>query len=103
MTKWTFAAILAVSLTVIGIALAQDSGKEPKHAKAKDAKYTEVIPGVSKAPLWGDDKTGPYGSFTKFAPGHKNPLHTHSSDIRIVVLEGAYIFGTDAGEKRVEG
>jgi hypothetical protein len=28
-----------------------------------------VVPGVSKAVLWGDDDKGPYGAFTKFTPG----------------------------------
>ena len=96
---------LASAVLVIAAAvLAQQAGesKDVKHVKAKDAKFTEVVPGVSKCLLWGDDQTGPYGAFTRFEPGHKNALHTHSSEIRVVVLEGAYIMGTDAGEKRVE-
>jgi hypothetical protein len=65
-----------------------------------NAAYHEARPGVSKASVWGDDTKGPYGSFTKFAPGVKNPLHTHTNDIRIVVLKGAYIYEPEHGEKR---
>jgi quercetin dioxygenase-like cupin family protein len=82
-------------------------GQEKKAADAKvvfvnpeEAKFTQVVPGVTKAPVWGDDQ-GPYGAFTKFAPGQDNGMHTHTNDIWIVVIKGAYLFKDDAGEKRV--
>jgi len=64
-----------------------------------NAAYREARPGISKALVWGDDTKGPYGSFTKFATGVKNPLHSHTNDIRIVVLKGAYIYEPEHGEK----
>lgn len=66
-----------------------------------EAKFEEVVPGVSKAALWGDHDEGPYGAFTRFEPGTDNGMHTHTNDVRIVVLEGAYVYKDDAGEKRV--
>src|SRR5579862_7474811 len=71
-------------------------------ASPDNATFTEVIPGVSKAPLWGNDHKGPYGAFTKFAPGFDAGMHTHSNDLWIVVLKGAYVYKDEAGEKRVE-
>jgi quercetin dioxygenase-like cupin family protein len=59
---------------------------------AEKLEYKPVAPGVSRAVLWGDPDKGPYGAFTRFEPGTRVDLHTHSSDIRIVVLKGAYIF-----------
>ena len=59
------------------------------------------MPGIAKSPLWGDDSKGAYGSFTKFAPGVDAGMHTHSSDLWIVVLKGAYLYKDAAGEKRV--
>jgi quercetin dioxygenase-like cupin family protein len=68
---------------------------------AEDAKFKDVVPGVAKAVLWGNHDKGPYGAFTKFAPGVDAGMHTHTNDLRIVVLKGAYLYKDDAGEKRV--
>ncbi len=75
--------------------------KELVFVSAGNAKFREVIPGASRAVLWGNDETGPYGAFTKFVPGFDAGLHTHTNDSRIVVLKGAYLYRDDAGEKRV--
>jgi mannose-6-phosphate isomerase-like protein (cupin superfamily) len=68
---------------------------------ADTAKYTETVPGVSKASLWGDDTKGPYGNFTKFAPGFNAKMHTHTNDVWITVHKGAYLYKDDDGEKTV--
>ena len=65
---------------------------------ARDA-FKEVTPGVSKAVLWGNPDRGPYGTFTRFGPGVTNGLHTHMNDIRIVVLNGAYVFKPEKGDE----
>ena len=49
-------------------------------------------PGVMAVDLWGDQTKGAYGGFTKFPAGFKAPLHYHSSDIKIVVIQGAYTY-----------
>jgi hypothetical protein len=101
-SKLAFPFVVLGLFSGLAVGLAQSKGgKEPQHVTPDDAKFKEVLPGVSKAVLWGDDAKGPYGAFTRFKPGHKNSLHSHSSDIRLVVLKGAYLFGTDKGEKRV--
>ena len=63
--------------------------------------FKEVIPGVSRAVLWGDPDKGAYGAITKFAAGTKAPLHTHAHDIKIVVLSGAYIYETESGVQKI--
>ena len=75
--------------------------KELLFVSADNAKFKEVIPGVSRAVLWGNDERGPYGAFTKFVPGFDAGLHTHTNDSRIVVLKGAYLYKDGAGERRV--
>jgi quercetin dioxygenase-like cupin family protein len=57
--------------------------------------------GVSMAVLWGDPDKGPHGTFTKFEPGYDAGLHTHTSDVWLVVIKGAYLYKDEAGEKRV--
>ena len=71
------------------------------HIAADSATFKEVIPGVWKAALWGDAEKGPYGAFTRQKPGQRSGLHTHSSDIQIVVLEGAYYHKVGGEELRV--
>ena len=57
--------------------------------------------GVSMAALWGDPDKGAHGTFTKFEPGFDAGMHTHTNDVWIVVLKGAYLYKDEAGEKRV--
>jgi len=87
------AAMMACSL---GVAVAQ----EPVFVESAKADFKEVVPGVKKKVLWGNHDTGPYGAFTKFDPGVTNPLHSHSSEIRIVVLQGAYLYKPQKGKER---
>jgi quercetin dioxygenase-like cupin family protein len=77
-------------------------GKQAELRVAASFKFEEVLPGVRKVLLWGNDSKGPYGAITKFAPDHKNPLHTHAHDIRLVVLQGAYLYtGPDGKTTRL--
>ncbi len=53
------------------------------------------------AVLWGNDEKGPYGAVTRFVPGFDAGMHTHTNDVRIVVIKGAYLYKDAMGEKRV--
>ena len=75
--------------------------KELMFASADRAKFKEVVPGASRAVLWGNDETGPYGAFTRFVPGFDAGMHMHTDDARIVVIKGAYLYKDGSGEKRV--
>ncbi|MGH9317669.1 MAG: DUF4437 domain-containing protein [Thermoanaerobaculia bacterium] len=100
----------AVSFLLAAAVLAQGSGE----AKAKSAPKTKagkaVIwpagdlkwaamadgpPGVMIVDLWGDHTKGAYGALTKFPAGTTAPLHTHTSDMRIVVLSGTLVHGPE--------
>ena len=93
------AAAVACSL---GVAVAQ-SKKEPVFVESGKAEFKEVVPGVRKKILWGSHDVGPYGAFTKFDPGLTNPLHSHTNETRIVVLQGAYIYKPLNGNERRVG
>jgi mannose-6-phosphate isomerase-like protein (cupin superfamily) len=75
--------------------------KELIHVPEDKAKFEEMLPGVSKAILWGNHDIGPYGAFTRFVPGFDAGMHTHTNDVWIVVLKGAYLYKDALGEKRV--
>ena len=105
------------SLLVVGVAVAlmaawsvgRVQGQQKKHVAAKkvifasadEAKFTETNKGVSMAAIWGDGAKGAHGTFTKFVPGYDAGMHTHTNDVWLVVLKGAYLYKDDAGEKRV--
>src|SRR5215470_18768432 len=73
------------------------------YVSSGQAKYSvmESQTGVSMSTLWGDTSKGAHGTFTKFAGGFDAGMHTHTNDVWIVVLKGAYLYKDDAGEKRV--
>jgi len=75
--------------------------KKVVYISADQANYTTRVKGVSMAKIWGDADKGAHATFTKFDPGQDNGMHTHTNDVSIVVLKGAYLYKDDAGEKRV--
>jgi quercetin dioxygenase-like cupin family protein len=86
----------------IGRVQGQAEGKKVIFASADQAKFTEMSGGgASMAAIWGDANAGAHGTFTKFVPGFDAGMHTHTNDVWIVVVKGAYLYKDDAGEKRV--
>jgi hypothetical protein len=56
-------------------------------------------PEVMLATAWGDPAKGAHGAFHKFPAGFTAPLHTHSSDMRAVVISGTMsMAGADGKE-----
>jgi quercetin dioxygenase-like cupin family protein len=67
------------------VALAADTLKwEALTAKGPDVKIATVS---------GDHTKGAWAGFVKFPAGSKSGVHTHSSDIKIVVVSGAFHYG----------
>ena len=96
--------IVGAVVVTFAVATAGAQGKkEASFVDSKKAEFKQVVPGVKKAVLWGDPDAGPYGAFTKFDPGLANPLHTHTNELRIVVLRGAYIYKPKDGKERRVG
>jgi quercetin dioxygenase-like cupin family protein len=61
--------------------------------KAGPAKGTQI------AVLWGSlDQGGPYGAMIKFDAGLMHPLHSHSKDLKLVVLSGTFIHQPKGGK-----
>jgi quercetin dioxygenase-like cupin family protein len=93
------ALLIAASLSVVQ---AQKANKDVIFVSAANATFKpSPAGGVSMAALWGDSDKGAHGTFTKFAPGYDAGMHSHTSDIWIVVIKGAYLYKDEAGEKRV--
>jgi len=82
----------------------QHSHKAVVFVSANDANFKETPEskgGVSMAAIWGDSKTGAHATFTKFAPGYDAGMHTHTNDVWIVGIKGAYLYKDGSGEKRI--
>jgi len=105
----TFTIAFAMTATLVTAGLLKNvSGQEMGTGtgeviyKSSDrATYQEMMPGVQQAVVWGDPSTGAHGTFTKFRPGYDAGMHTHTNDVSLLVLKGAYLYRDEAGEKRV--
>lgn len=60
---------------------------------------TPDVPGVMTATAWGDPDKGPHGAFHKFPAGFSSPLHTHSSELRGVVISGTMAMVGEDGKE----
>src|SRR2546430_9394382 len=99
---WTLAAaVVAVAVTTAVVFADQDQSPGVIFPRRRPAKYSTLVPGVSSYVAWGDTAKGPFGGFTKFRPGFDAGMHTHTADVLVVVLRGAYLYRDDAGAKRV--
>jgi hypothetical protein len=56
-------------------------------------------PGVTTAVVWGDMTKGPHAAFHKFKAGFMVPLHTHTSNNKIVVLAGTMAMAGEDGKE----
>ena len=94
-------AVAIMAAWSVGRVQGQNEMKKVVFAAADKADYKESARGVSTAKIWGDSEVGAHATFTKFSPGQDNGMHTHTNDVSIVVLKGAYLYKDEAGEKRV--
>lgn len=99
--------VIVSAILMLGLYVAPALGQQT-HAKGKvtfasadQANYREMGNGVSMATIWGDPDKGAHATFTKFKPGFDAGTHTHTNDVWIVVLKGAYLYKDEAGEKKV--
>ena len=98
---WTLAAVVVVGALMTAVVFAQEQSNGVIFARSWAAKYSPMVPGVSSYVAWGDTAKGPFGGFTKFRPGFDAGMHTHTADVLLVVLRGAYLYRDEAGAKRV--
>ena len=101
MKRSAFFFVAAVAGCAVVWAQGQPGKKEAIYVSPDKATFKQLIPGASTATVWGDPDNGPHGVFTKFIPGFDAGVHTHTSDLRIVVIKGAYLYKTDGKETRV--
>ena len=97
---------LVLGLAATGMVLAegvegsgQTSAMSPIALPAADLKWIDLdptgAPGVKVADLWGDHRTGPFGAIFRLPAGFSAPLHTHTHDMKLVIVSGTYIQGPE--------
>ncbi|MGA9542135.1 MAG: cupin domain-containing protein [Candidatus Sulfotelmatobacter sp.] len=98
--------VVAVALVImaawsLGRVQGQKAHEKVIYVSSASADFKPANKGVSEAVIWGDATKGAHATFTEFDPGQDNGMHTHTNDVWIVVLKGAYLYKDAAGEKRV--
>jgi quercetin dioxygenase-like cupin family protein len=89
-------------LAVVNLSMTALAGERPMMVSFKDLKWTELPerPGMQFAVLSGDPKTGEYTQIRKVPAGTDNPLHSHSSELKNVIISGVWYTGTDAASAK---
>jgi quercetin dioxygenase-like cupin family protein len=72
--------------------------------KVADLQWRPVDPhnpsGPTLAALWGDPTSGPYGALLRVPAGFESPMHRHTSDERVIVIDGASIHWVEGDDRR---
>lgn len=99
--------ISLITLALPVVLLGQGAGQTKSNTAAKNAanrllvmpaddmRWTDLdpkgAPGVKVADLWGNHGKGAFGALFKLPAGFEVPLHTHTYDMKVVILSGTYI------------
>ena len=104
-----FLVLAAVSVSIAACsdrvdrpAATENGGGTPLMVSFADLKWTELpeVKGTQFAALSGDPKTGEFTQMRKIPAGTDNPLHTHSSEIKMVIISGVLYAGADLASAR---
>lgn len=95
-------ALLVLTMPMQAQVTTNDEGTpedEPIAIPAAGLTWTDLdptgAPGVKIADLWGDHRTGAFGAFFRLPAGFAAPLHTHTHDMKLVIVSGTYIQGPE--------
>src|SRR4026209_3035860 len=83
-------------------ATSQNSNNAPLMVAFADLKWTKLPerPGMMFAALSGDPTKSEYTQMRKVPAGTDNPLHSHSSEIKNVIISGIWYTGADVATAR---
>lgn len=81
---------------------AKQESKAPLMVSFADLKWTELPErnGMQFAVLSGDPKTGEYTQIRKVRAGTDNPLHSHNSEIKNVIISGVWYTSADTASAK---
>ena len=84
---------------------AQENTNAPLMVAFADLKWTKLPerPGMMFALLTGDPTKSEYTQMRKVPAGTDNPLHSHSSEIKNVIISGVWYTGVDSASAKEFG
>jgi quercetin dioxygenase-like cupin family protein len=100
---WVAVAVASLSTPMLAQERTQRQKNEtPLMVSFADLKWVELPErkGMQFAVLSGDPKVGPYTQIRKVPAGTDNPLHSHSSEIKNVIISGLWFTGADAASAK---
>ena len=100
---WMAVAVVSLSTPLLAQEGTQRQKNEsPLMVSFADLKWVELPErkGMQFAVLSGDPKVGPYTQIRKVPAGTDNPLHSHSSEIKNVIISGLWYTGADAASAK---
>jgi hypothetical protein len=100
---WMAVAVASFSTPMLAQEGTQRQKNEtPLMVSFADLKWVELPErkGMQFAVLTGDPKVGPYTQIRKVPAGTDNPLHSHSSEIKNVIISGLWFTGADAASAK---
>ena len=90
---------LAISLARDAKGADQTSAESPIPIPAAELVWIDLdptgAPGVKVATLWGDHRSGAFGAFFRLPAGFSAPLHSHTYEMKLVIVSGTYIQGPE--------
>jgi hypothetical protein len=92
-------------MAAVSLSMAALAGETPLMVSFTDLKWTDFPErkGMQLAVLSGDPKKGEYTQMRKVPAGTDNPLHTHSSQLKNVIISGVWYTGADEPRPRISG
>src|SRR6267154_3034671 len=92
------AGVVCLWMTLLAQNASQNQeNRTPFMVSLTDLKWVELPErkGMQFSVLSGDPKTGAYTQIRKVPAGTDNPLHSHSSEIKNVIVTGVWYTGAD--------
>ena len=104
----SFFVLIIVGAMMLGTTQLMAQKKSKKDAvawAAEDMKWMEAkeAPGIKYVDVTGHMDKGAYSAFVRLPAGSKHPLHTHTSDVKVVVISGTFLYAPEGGEERKLG
>lgn len=102
--KWLVGLMAALSFAMSALSeevvrpTAEREGSSPLMVSFAELKWIGLPErkGMQFAVLSGDPKTGPYTQMRRVPAGTDNPLHTHSSQLKNVIIQGVWYTGVNS-------
>ena len=95
-------AAMCFSSQLVAHEVPMQTATAPLMVQFEELKWTALPerPGMQFFVLSGDPKMGEYTQLRKVPAGTDNPLHSHSSELKNVIIQGVWYTGTDAASAK---